>query len=155
MRLKEEDSYRKQGAIIRARLHTMPGDEEDLFAMASDSRRLPVATTRVRTAWPTSPDQPPSTILTDPADIEKEILNYFEALFHSRHVASSAATEPVDSGQPFTPDFSSFLAFTANLPQLSSVQADGLVAPLQLLELMAAMEAPPGRQVPRFRWPTV
>ena len=73
-RLKDEDYYRKQGAIIRARLHTMSGDEEDLFAMASDSRQPPVAATRVRTAWPTSPDQPPSTILTD---IEKEILNYF------------------------------------------------------------------------------
>ena len=84
-RLKEEDSYRKQGAIIRARLHTMPGDEEDLFNLASESRRPPVAATRVRTAWPTSLDHSPSTILTDPADIEKEFLNYFEALFHGRH----------------------------------------------------------------------
>ncbi len=69
MCLKDEDSYHKQGAIIWARLHTMPGDEEDLFALASDSRQPPVVATMVSTAWPTSPDQPPSTILTDPADI--------------------------------------------------------------------------------------
>ena len=147
-RLKEEDSYRRRGAVLRARLPTIPGEEEDLFAMAAESKRPPLAATRVRTAWPSAPDQPPSRILTDPADIEAEITSYFEALFHGRHMVSEAAPEPVDSGQPFSPDFTFFDDFTAHLPQLSQAQREGLVAPIQLLELMAAVEGAPAANPP-------
>ncbi len=72
--------------------------------MAADSKRLPLAATRVRTAWPSAPDQPPSDILTNPADIEAEITSYFEALIHGRHMASEATDGPPSPlGWPWSP----------------------------------------------------
>ena len=78
-----------------------------------------VATTRVRTPWPTDPSHPPSKILTDNDHIECEIINYFDALFNGRHVATPDCPEPVDSGHPFQPDFTHYGHFTDNLSQLT------------------------------------
>ena len=65
-------------------------------------------------------------------------------------MALEAAPEPVDSGQPFSPGFTFFNDFTAHLPQLSQAQREGLVAPIQLLELMAVVEAAPAAKSPRL-----
>ena len=63
-------------------------------------------------------------------------------------MATPAAPEPVDSGNTFTPDLSLFPAFTTHLPTLTGPQSEGLEAPLQLLELMAAVEAAPAGKSP-------
>jgi len=146
-RLKLEDAHRRQGALIRSRQPVLSGEEEDIFLTAPETRP-PVAATRVRTAWPTDPTQPQSVILTDPAEVEAEIIRYFEALFNGRHVASEASPEPVDSGHQFQPDFSSLPVFTAHLHHLSQHQQDILTAPFQLLELVAAIEATPASKSP-------
>ncbi len=128
-RIKTEDTYRHQGAVTRARLPNISGDEEDIFALASESGRPPMAATKVRTAWPTEPGQPPSKILNDQHEIEAEIVAYFEALFNGCHVATPAAPEPVDSGQSFVPDMSLVPDFTTHLPRLTEGQSESLEAP--------------------------
>ena len=115
-RLKSEDTYRHQGAVMRARLPNISGDEEDIFALASELGRPPMVATKVRTACSTEPGQPPSKILKEQQEIEAEIVAYFDALFNGRHVATPASPEPVDSGQLFVPDMSLFPAFTTHLP---------------------------------------
>jgi len=145
-RMKEDDNYRKQGAFIRSRQPFVPGEEEDVFMANVEANRPHVATTRVRTPWPTDPSHPPSRILTDTDDIEREIITYFDALFNGRHVATPDCPEPVDSGHPFVPDFSNYAAFTDNLPQLTPRERDTLATPFQMLELTTALEAtPPGK----------
>ncbi len=146
--LKEADAHRSRGALIRSRAPSIEGEEIDIFAAACEGRRPPRAALRIRTAWPSTPSQPASRILTAPPDIEREITNYFEALFQGRHAASAAAPEPADSGHTFVPDFTDFTAFTSNLRQLSHHQQSSLESPLQLLELLAAIEAAPTNKSP-------
>ena len=44
-RLKEEDCYWCRGAVLWACLPIIPGEEKDIFAMAADSKQLPLAAT--------------------------------------------------------------------------------------------------------------
>ena len=57
--------------------------------------------------------------LDDPEDIKEDIIDYFVALFASRHVSTRDRQKLHDSVSPFQQDFTNFADFTRDMPRLS------------------------------------
>jgi len=92
-RLAEHARYRLTGKAVRSRLDQAAGADLDLDLLEA---------TDVGTATDLLRISARGGVLTDPQEIETEILDYFGALFQGRHVATADRPEPFDSGQPFT-----------------------------------------------------
>ena len=123
-------------AGLAVRTHTPLADDElpDVFHAQVEARHGPsTGLCAVRTE--------DGTVLTAPADVEAEVSRFFEALFHGRHVASAAASGPVDSGSTFQPNPDLFPGLLNGLPSLSADQQAVLELPFTLPELEAAVEA--------------
>ena len=138
-RLRESEALRRRGAQIRSRRAFLAGDEDDLFAAAAEAAR-PHTPLRVRAD--------DGRILTDQDEVEVVITDYFQALFHGRHVATADRPEPHDSGRPFVPDFAEFRYFTRALPSLDGFQRESLELPFNLPELTAAVAGAAGGRSP-------
>jgi hypothetical protein len=54
----------------------------------------------------------------------KEFFSLFSAIFNGHHASTADATEPMDSGVPFSP--SPAVAFLDDLPRLSQEERDSL-----------------------------
>jgi hypothetical protein len=87
-------------------------------------------------------------VLERAAEVEQEVVNYFEALFQGRHAATADRPEPFDSGRRFEPDFSDFAAFTAGMPQLQPHQREEMDLPINVPELEAAAAAAASGKAP-------
>ncbi len=84
--------------------------------------------------------------ISDPGEVEKEVVSYFEALFQGRHAATVSATEPVDSGCPFKPNYKHLPSFLSDLSQLQPGQCEDMERPVTAEELaQAARGAAAGR----------
>jgi hypothetical protein len=82
--------------------------------------------------------------ITDAAGVEAEVLGFYSAIFQGRH--SADASDPEDSGTPFSPDPTTFPRFLDGLPRLSPAQRDSLETPFSVPELAAAvLEAAPDK----------
>ena len=80
-------------------------------------------------------------VLTEPAEVEEEILNYFGALFQGRHATTAAQPEPHNSGQPFVPDFSHLPEFLQDIRAMDRFQSETMDLPINLPELQQAATA--------------
>jgi hypothetical protein len=78
--------------------------------------------------------------ITDEAWVEAKVLSFYSAIFQGRHAAAADASDPVDSGVPFSPDPTTFPCFLDGLPHLSPAQHDSLEVPFSLPELAAAVQ---------------
>ncbi len=78
--------------------------------------------------------------ITDAAGVEAEVLGFYSAIFQGRHAAATDASDPVDSGTPFSPDPATFPRFLEGLPRLSPAQRDSLETPFSMPELAAAVQ---------------
>jgi len=132
--LAEIDAELAAGAAVRA--HLPLADEEVPAAVhaAQEARFGPAAGLHaVKTA--------DGAILDAPADVEREVSAYFEALFHGRHVAAAGAAEPLDGGRRFVPDDQLVGELLEGLPAISSEDASHLERPFTLQELQLAVES--------------
>jgi hypothetical protein len=132
--LAEIDAELAAGAAVRA--HLPLADEEVPAAVhaAQEARFGPAAGLHaVKTA--------DGAILDAPADVEREVSAYFEALFHGRHVAAAGAAEPLDGGRRFVPDDQLVGELLEGLPAISSEDASHLERPFNLQELQLAVES--------------
>ena len=78
---------------------------------------------------------------TDPAIIEQEVHGFFGPLFNGQHRSCPNGGPPVDTGQPFQPDFSQLDEFTADIGQLDPAQAASLEGDITLDEYLAALDS--------------
>ncbi len=55
-------------------------------------------------------------VLTDPDEVQQDVLTFHEAIFQSHHAAVVGAEAPVDSGVCFSPDEFGLTHFLPGLP---------------------------------------
>jgi hypothetical protein len=97
VRLRTLDAAVAAGTAIRTHSPLLAEEEPGVFHQQAESRRGPsTGLCSVRTA--------DGQVLTSPADVEREVSTYFEALFQGRHVASADESGFVDSGSTFRPN---------------------------------------------------
>ena len=78
-------------------------------------------------------------MLTEPAEVEEEVLSYVEALFQGCHAATPARPEPHDSGQPFVPDFTHLPEFLQDIKDMDRFQSETMDLLINLPELQQAV----------------
>ena len=112
-RLHQLASYRLAGRAVRAGLARGPETAATIFQTAAEAAKPPTQPLHITAG---------NRILTEPAEVEEEVLSYFEALFQGRHVATAARPEPHDSGQPFDPDFGHLPEFIQDIRAMDTGQ---------------------------------
>lgn len=136
-RLQSHAYYRLTGAALRAGA---------VRGAATAAEELQAATEACRTPQGPLNLSVQGQIISDAAEVEQNILDYFEALFQGRHTATAEQPEPFDSGFPFTPDFNLLPDFLTNLQKLDQDQSNLLDLPINIPDLVkAADEAAIGR----------
>ena len=138
-RLHRLASYRLAGRAVRAGMARGPETAATVFQIAAEAAKPPVGPLHVSAG---------GQVLTEPAEVEEEIHNYFEALFQGRHVATVARPEPHDSGQPFAPDFTHLPEFLQDIRVMDRVQSESLDMPVDLQELQQAIAAAASGKAP-------
>jgi hypothetical protein len=125
---------RLRGVALRAHAPLVEEEEAGAFHLAAEARygRSPGLQAVKSAATGTN--------ITDAAGVEAEVLGFYSAIFQGRHAAATDASDPVDSGTPFSPDPSTFPRFLDGLPRLSPAQRDGLETPFSMPELAAAVQ---------------
>ena len=138
-RLHRLASYRLAGRAVRAGMARGPETAATVFQIAAEAAKPPVGPLHVSAG---------GQVLTEPAEVEEEIHNYFEALFQGRHVATAARPEPKDSGQPFVPDFTHIPEFLQDIRVMDRVQSESMDMPVDLPELQQAIAAAASGKAP-------
>ena len=132
-RIQELDNWRAAGIALRAHAPLADGEQEGIFHLAEEGRQG-------RSSGLTSIKTTDGRILTEPEEVQEEVLSFFEAIFQGRHAPAQGAGEPVDSGQTFSPDAHLFPHFLTGLPRLFPEDRDHLERPFSLEELEAAVD---------------
>ena len=133
-KITELDALVAAGLAVRSGQPAADEEVPGLFHAAMEGRHGPSpGLTTIKTA--------DGRILKEPAEVEKEVLSYFQALFQGRHTATEARLEPFDSGTAFTPDLDMAALFLTELPTLTPQQSDEIELPFTLPELEEAVES--------------
>ena len=130
-RLHQLATYQLAGRAVRASLARGPETAATFFQTAAEAAKPPPRPLHITAV---------GRILTEPAEVEEEVLSYFEALFQGRHVATAARPEPHDSGQPFDPDFGHLPEFLPDIRAMDRVQSESMDLPITLDELQQAVD---------------
>lgn len=80
-------------------------------------------------------------IVDDPVEIEDEVIHFFSSLFNGHHRSDANSTSPIDTGQPFVPDFSLLPDFLKDLGSIDKATADGLDQSISLDEVKLALKS--------------
>lgn len=80
-------------------------------------------------------------IVDDPIRIEEEVTTFFSSLFNGHHRSDVNSLTPIDTGQPFVPDFSLLPEFLNDLGSIDQATADGLDQPISLDEVKLALKS--------------
>ncbi len=140
-RLHTLDAAVAAGTAIRTHSPLLAEEEPGVFHQQTESRSGPsTGLCAVRTR--------DRRVLTSPADVEREVSTYFEALFQGRHVASADESGFVDSGSTFRPNLDLFQGLLDGLPTLSPEQRANLELPFTLGDLQEAVEAAASSKAP-------
>jgi hypothetical protein len=132
-RMEEMDRAMLRGKSVRAGVSPAPGGHKDpLFLEGAERRRRGIESIRKKDG----------SVLTEPAELEAEVVRYFEALFQGRHGGGGVGGQgPVDSGSPFLPNFARLGDFLQGLPVLSASDRDLLDLPVNIPDLERAVAA--------------
>ncbi len=132
-RIQELDDWRAAGIAMRAHVPLADGEQVGIFHLAAEGRQGPSSgLTSIKTA--------DGRTLTEPDEVQAEVMAFFEAIFQGRHAPAQGAGEPVDSGQTFSPDARLFPQFLDGLPSLLPEDRDHLERPFSLEELEDAVD---------------
>ena len=88
------------------------------------------------------------TVLTDPQEIEKEVLQFYTALFNGQHRTIEHSQVPVDTGIPFQEDLTYLDTFTQDIGKINQQDKNYLDQPIQLGEIIEALKTSPKHRAP-------
>ncbi len=128
------DAWPAAGVALRAHAMLVEEEEAGAFHLATKARHGRSPGLQAVKSAATGAN------ISDAAGVEAEVLGFYSAIFQGRHAAAADASDPVDSGTPFSPDPDTFPRFLEGLPRLSPAQRDSLETPFSMPELAATVQ---------------